>query len=207
MLNIMKKILLVVLIFCSLTIFAQQSPQKVKLNLNAGSSLFGITVNTIGVTNVGDLNSCFASPVGHFAFEYFIDDNFSIGLDASYQYFNFEFNYYQQDIADAILHRANISIRAMYRYINTQKFNCYSGLKFGRTGYLINARSDALQNALDQLPIYIPFNPEVKTFASFFSGQLTLFGVDYKITNNFGLNAEICLGPTYTCLAGLSFHF
>jgi hypothetical protein len=204
-----KSIIFISLIILSFNLCAQQSMYKSRFSLQAGSSYLGLLVNTIKASNYEMLNKCFATPVGQITYEYFVDEKVSIGVGATYQYFQFNFTLPDPsiDAVDINLHRVNIGARGMFHYLNNDVIHLYSGARLGMTAWILNARSKALNDFLMLLPVRLPINPEIKTIGTFISAQIVLFGMDIFVTKNLGINGELCIGPTYSVAGGFSFRF
>lgn len=199
----MKKIIVILLIFNVLASKAQTDFPKSKISVEVGSSFMGLAINSIRLADFPSINDCYATPVGHIAYEYFLREKFSIGIATTYQYFYFNVATNQSEFIDIKLHRPNLNFRGMYYYINKDFIHCYSGAKIGFTGYSVNVKSGAVNEAVNQLPIVLPYDPEIKSFGYLPAFQLVLFGADIMFSEKFGANVEMGIGMTYTFVAGL----
>lgn len=205
----MKKLIIISVftLFC-LNSFSQQSSFKHRFSIQTGSSFLGFTTNIIKASNFESLNDCFATPVGQITYSYFVNPQVSIGAAGSYQFFRFNLTISPNiDAVDVDLHRMNAGLRFLYHYMNTDKINLYSGAKLGLTVWKLYAKSDAIDQLMNLLPVTIPVNPQLSLYSFGFAPQLILFGMDVYFGNHFGINGEICLGPVNSVAGGFNFRF
>jgi hypothetical protein len=185
-------------VFCS----AQNLRNQHVITGGVGFSAVTLALNiTKEVLNTSDatiqLNS---TPVGFAAWDFGLDDYVSLGVSYTYQGFGLEYDRYKNDsgfvvmgnFSDNIV-RQNIALRPLIHLGFSDKTDFYFG---GRVGYT----KWTFDSATGQ-------NYAAKQYFGDRAAFQGILGIRYYPRKNFGLNAEIALGPTYVGMFGLNLKF
>lgn len=140
------------------------------------------------------------TPVFTLTFDRMVNDRFSIGGGFAYQEVELEqitnIMYYHV-YKYVSLKRINASMRFLFHYRKTEKYNLYSGIRLGLNYNKMYAVSD--------------INGWVNDFSSLegnqFAVQVVGLGAKYNISPSFHMNAELCLGSPYILHLGLMARF
>jgi len=166
-----------------------------------------------------NIDNSFASPVGQLAYNYHAEKWISIGASVGYQHF--KFNLLPLDnsttgLISANLNKLNFMVRPTLYYVNKETINLYSGLAFGITFWQIGIETTQLkqyvesilpQMASNYILPKIPLADQYKFRTYLFATQITIFGIEGYVTDNFGLNAELSFGSPAFLSAGLNYRF
>ena len=199
----MKKIVVLVFaVIMSLPAKSQYYGQgDVVVSADAGAHFIGTMMKIL----FSDFNLDYRStPSLQGSVDYFFTDNFSLGFTAATQYHTLEINDFGVEELDTIvddlkfgLRRNNCGVRALYNYLNEDRYTLYFGLKLGVSQY--NLKTSGIDPILiDQLSL-------VNMFA--LSAQLTIFGARVYLYENFGLNMELAIGSPYYFALGAQYRF
>jgi len=202
-----KNIFIFILTLLSLNLFSQD--YKHKISANVGTSLWGTTTNLLNSINLEFINKSYASPVFQLGYSAKLSPIFSLGVAVSHQKFNFNITFADKNItnADILIKRSNVGIRGLFHYLDNNVIDLYSGGRVGLTVWKINANAEALDNFLNSYDFNLPFNTDYSMLGTALSFQLVLFGADFYITKNIGINTEINLGTPYYSTVGLNYKF
>ncbi len=210
----MKKIAFLFVIFItSLNLVGQNEDLKHRIGLNAGSSIWGTTTNTLVHGSL--VKKAKALPVPVISYTYEVAQDLTFGVTASHQLFAFELFPIDtlSNIVDIKINRLNCAFKTNYYFINKSNFDLYMGAKLGGSFWFGNISFKTLYDYIVRIspPLIedvvikniVPSN--VKFVSFFFSGQLNV-GFDYYFIKNVGINAELAIGAPYWAATGLTFR-
>ncbi len=217
-----KKLLFIIILFTfgcysnSSNVFSQSVDYKSTVKLDIGMSITGNFVNSL---NNLYIDNSFASPVGQLTYNYHAEKWISIGASVGYQHYKFNLlpiDNTTTGLISANLNKLNFMVRPTLYYVNQQTINLYSGLAFGITFWQIGVETTQLKEYVESilpqtvsnyvLP-KIPLADQYKFMTYMFAPQITIFGIECYVTDNFGLNAELALGSPAFLSAGLNYRF
>lgn len=192
-------------LFCCSTHLSAQD-YKHSFTLNAGGSAVGFLINLADDLSGpdDDLNTR-SIPAIQFAYDYHVNNWFSIGPALSYQnfgiqisdltYTNSDGNTVTED-ADLSINRFNLAVRPLFHY--GKKLDLYSGFRIGATqlGIKNNSSGDSVEDT----------NDELNAFRPGLGVQVVLFGLRGYFNNNFGLNFEIGVGAPHFISTGINYR-
>jgi len=217
-----KNILYIIILFAivsysnSSKVFSQSVDYKSTIKLTAGMSITGNFVNSLKNQYI---DNSFASPVGQLAYNYNVEKWISIGGSVGYQYYKFNLlpiDNTTSGLISANLNKLNLMVRPTFYYVNQETINLYSGLAFGISFWQIGVETTQLKQYVerilpDMVSNYvlpkIPLADKYKFMTYMFAPQITIFGIEGYVTDNFGLNAELALGSPAFLSAGLNYRF
>jgi opacity protein-like surface antigen len=195
----MKKFALLFLL-SPFVVTAQQTTGESVISAGVGYSLIGALFSVS--SDLAETES-FATPAIHFGYDYGLTDNMSLGLAVGYQkmgirytdyeYFNSDDELVTEDF-EWSLSRLNIGARALFHYGNNDKFDMYSGARFGFQSF--NSKSDSSDPNFDAT--------DFKGGA--FGVQLVAFGARGYFTEALGFNFELAIGSPYLVMGGLCYR-
>jgi hypothetical protein len=190
--NLLALILLIAFTYANINGQAEGKKYQSTLCFNAGFSLVGALVN--GVEGTDDS----ALPAIQLSYDRYVSDWFSVGVAGSFQYLSVDYTNYDGYAGETSANRINVAFRPLFHYGEMGMIDLYSGLRIGLTNWDFSTTIND--------PDY---NPE-DAFAADgtnFAPQLILFGLRGYITDNFGLNSEVCVGAPHYFSMGLSYRF
>lgn len=214
----MKKLTLVIIL--SLSIFfanSQVVDYYSTFKLNTGFSLAGSLVNRFDNTQV-IVNKSFTTPVAQLSYDYRIERWFSLGVAVSHQYFGMSFfsTSGSDDLVALGVNRVNVGIRPYFHYYSNEVLDFYAGARIGGTIWHLKVETENIYQYAEQiLPDLvedfvlqrIPTINQLSFMWTLFAMQATPFGMEYYITDNFGLNGELTFGSPYFVSIGLNYRF
>jgi len=211
--NQMKNLFITtLLVFSFLFANAQNDDYKIVVGVQAGYSLTGALIKTIGNSGTEDALSAKSIPAMQLTFDYGISKLFSIGLAASYQTVSLDgtdWDYidtngdFRTETFTTKFNRSQVAVRALFHYANTDKLDLYSGV---RVGLLSRGFQDLKTESGEALDDEVVFS-ETGLSGTRFSGALTPLGVRYYFTENIGASLELNLGAPYISNVGVTARF
>lgn len=215
-----KTILIFVLVFGLLNHGQSQTitPKDAKwqqVSLGLGSSVPGILANVIAKSSY--INSSFATPVINLTYSYLLQDNISIGAVVAYQDVYFDLLPLPSHSSGITfnVNRLNLSLHTEYYFVQNDNFDVYLG---GKVGFNTWWGKVSFTELIDYLNEIIPYElitdaivkdlvPSNENFHSInFTYQFTA-GMDYFLTKNIGVKAELAFGAPYWANLGLNYRF
>lgn len=193
-----------VLFFHSVSLFSQVDYQHT-ITVNAGGSLIGLVLDIADQID-GENLEINSIPAIQAAYDYRINEWFSVGPAASYQAFVFKGEDYQytdesgEEVtvdAKVTIGRTNLAVRPLFHYGKNPQLDMYSGLRLGTT--FLNARANGESEDIQE-DFEGAFNTGI-------SVQVIPFGLRGYFNENFGLNMEIALGAPHIISGGVNYRF
>lgn len=185
----MKKIYFLTALFCaSLCVSKAQTLERndVQITLGGGYSLIGLFFSSsLDLGGTGIRTS--GTPVLNGMVDFALLERFTIGLAASYQGYSVEYRDGSNPYKES-WNCLNIGLRPLYHFSSDEKLDAYVGARVSRTFWNFDTTLEGGGTTSINLPGL---------------GVQPLLGINYYITRNIGLNAEVGLG-TYLVAGGLS---
>jgi len=179
---------------------AQSTPVEPRstITVNAGSSLigtfFGLFVDGFDSVNENDEDVDFSrTPVLQVAYDYQIQEWFSVGGAVSFQNFSIDSNEGNADV-----NRLNIGARGLFHYGKNPNLDMYSGIRVGLNNWDTSVKSATEEFEED-------FDSEFNAFGT--TLQVIGFGIRGYFNENIGLNMELAFGGPHYLSVGANYRF
>jgi hypothetical protein len=194
---------------------------KSNLSVSAGFNFYQLANRIDNVINQNDTLKfvdikSYGRPTAQIAYDFQLNSWFSLGAAYSRNRVGFEFkgldytipstgSFIKGDV-DALFTRHTVTLRALGHYVNNEKFDMYSGVRFGATIWAVKFRGTASVKAEEQFQR--EFSGVFGRGAQIFpNAGVTLFGFRYFPIPNVGIGAEINVGQPYPLAASVNFRF
>lgn len=211
-----KLVLILVLNFLGNSINAQyydwDKDEDIKhhqISLNGSASTWGVLFKINGKLKFDSDSLGYkghSTPAIQLGYDYFFNENISLGIIGSTQSLNMKVDYFVFQNADDITRRFNsidinvkrryIGLRFNYHFINTEMHDLYGGVRFGSVFWKIS-------------PSITDTDLDSKLNASFPGTMFPslAFGYRYKIKERVGIGAELSLGIPQLFSYGVDYRF
>lgn len=197
---------LIMTVFISTSVCAQQAQGQSVVGLHAGYSLVGALATAAGDAIGGiDGNTVDASatPALQLAFDYGLTKRVSVGLAASFQTMSFKADNYSYvdaggmtvtEDAKASSTRMSFALRTLFHYGNNDKLDMYSGIRIQRVQW-----ASSFDSTDENFSIGDDFD------GGRFGVGIIPFGLRYYFTDALGAGFELMWGAPY--LASLNINY
>lgn len=210
----MRTAVIVICLFCAgiTHVWAKDEFARHNFTANVGFSLVKSAVKTgIDATyyrntyNTGTFRSEFVSyPAIQLNYDFAILKWLSTGVALSTQIFDITYKvndynpeldqYYVTDTYTTQVYRNNAGLRLLFHYVNNSRVDTYSGFRLGYTFWSPDSGTKKAFRGTD-----LPKTSSIP--------QIVMFGCRVYLTDNFGMNTELCIGPPNFLAAGFNYRF
>lgn len=189
---------------------AQFGGDKATVGFNVGASAIGMLFNMMNFSDVAELKASSTPPI-QFSYDYKVGDKFSVGGAFSFSHSSLEYNDPSMpNIPDSALQNFNLSLnrftiaaRGLWYYTDNDRLDLYSGLRVGLNLWPYKVESTDPDVALDLNPL----GEGIFSNAIYPNFQIIYFGGTAFVTDNIGINWELCAGQPYFAAIGLRYRF
>jgi hypothetical protein len=226
-----KRILVVVLLFWSFNIFAQNEDYKNVISVQTGASLFTPFRGEIkGSEELADTVVSFSagrihkSPQINIAYDRGITQWFSVGGAVSYNQISADLENVKYHRTENLgnftlgLSRLTFGARALFHYGNANRLDMYSGLRVGFGIWSLQTSSSLAGNIDDKANQIVKeiggsglwrtlIGNRVSGHFVLPQAQLILFGLRGYVTEHIGINGELSVGSPYFASIGINYRF
>ncbi|HRZ42801.1 MAG TPA: hypothetical protein P5228_08895 [Bacteroidales bacterium] len=200
------------LILCvSVPAKAQFSDGKATAGINVGASLISMLFRAVDLSETGTFETSATPPV-QLSFDYKVGRKFSVGAAFSFSHISADYNDPTlTPVTDTMLqnfsltlNRISFAARGLWYYTDNDKLDLYSGLRVGLNMWPLKLSStDPDIDVADANPFSegLFANPVYPAF------QFIVFGGTAFVTDNIGINWELCAGQPYFAAIGARYRF
>jgi hypothetical protein len=222
----MKKSIIIIALFAIMqSSFAQNMDYRNAVSLSSGRSLF-VSLRGLEAKPSADLSfaggKATATPTIQGAYDFAVNDWFSVGLAASYNNTKIDFTNitYKGKVAgdaNATVARTSLAARLLFHY-GKGKWDLYSGGRLGvgiwYTKVSADINDELLTDLIGSFETYIPGflsnrlnGKNVRNGFPLVQLQVIPFGARYYITDNIGVHGELGVGAPYFATIGANYRF